>query len=131
MKKLLPAVLLSACAVALPSCVLAVGAAIGAGAMYSVGEDSEQIYLDAPMTDVFSAAQAEFKDRGSLEMLEAGNQESFMSAKVEDVQVEIFLRKITDNTTEMVVKARKWADMAPDLEMAGRVADRIAYRVTK
>lgn len=131
MKKLLPVVLLGACVGAMPSCVLAVGAALGAGTMYSLGEDSERIYLDAPMTDVFSAAQAEFRDRGSLELLEAGNKESFLSAKVEDAQIEVFLSKITDNTTEMVVKARKWSDMAPELEMAGRVADRIAYRVNR
>ncbi|MDA0666850.1 MAG: DUF3568 family protein [Planctomycetota bacterium] len=131
MKKLLPAVFLSALLAALPSCVLAAGAVLGAGAMYSLGEDSVQTYFDAPMTDVFAAAQAEFRDRGSMELLEAGNDESFIRARVENVEVEVFLKRITDNTTEMVIKARKWEDMAPDLESAERVADRISYRITK
>ena len=131
MKKLLPVVLLSVSLTTIPSCVLAAGVALGAGAMYSLGEDSVQTYLDAPMTDVFSAAQAEFRDRGSIELLEAGNKESFMRAKVEDVEVEVFFTRITDNATEMVIKARKWSDMAPDLELAGCVSDRIAYRVNR
>lgn len=37
----------------------------------------------------------------------------------------IFFSRITDNTTKMVLKARKWVDMAPDLELAERVADRM------
>ena len=131
MKKLLPAVLLSALVATMPSCVLAAGVALGAGAMYSLGEDSVQTYVEVPMTDAFAAAQAEFRDSGELGLLEAANKESFIRATVEDNEVEVFFHRITDNTTEMVVKARKWADMAPNLELAERVSDRITYRLER
>ena len=129
MKSILPLASLSLLVLAAPSCVLAAGAAIGAGAMYALGEDSVRIYLDAGMDDVYAASEAEFQDRGSLESLDMGNQEGKLSAKVDDHQVEVFLTRLTDNTTELVVKARQWSDLAPNLELAQPVSDRIAYRL--
>ena len=119
------------CALLLPmsACVLAAGAAIGAGAMYSMGEDSTELYLDAGLDDVFAAAQAEFRERGVMEEIEAGRTEGHIQARLDAEDVEVFLTKLTENTTRMVVKARKWREMAPALEVAERVADRIAYRV--
>ena len=122
-------VLLSVLLLPLASCVLAAGAAIGAGAMVALDEDSIQLYLDAGLDDVFAASQAEFRERGALEVVEAGKQEGYLRARVDDTELEVFLTRITDRTTRMVVKARKWKEMMPDLEQAERVADRIAYRV--
>lgn len=129
MKSILPLAALLFLGLAAPSCVLVAGAAIGAGAMYALGEDSVRIYLDYGMDDVYSAAEAEFQDRGSLESMDQGIKEGQLSARVEEHQVEVFLTRITDNTTELVVKARKWSDLAPNLELAQQVSDRIAYRL--
>lgn len=129
MKTMLPLTCLTLLTLAAPSCVLAAGAAIGAGAMYALGEDSVRIYLESGIDDVYAASEAEFQDRGSLESVDLGNKEGKLSAKVDDHQVDVFLTRITDNTTELVVKARKWADLAPNLELAQQVSDRIAYRL--
>ena len=61
--------------------------------------------------------------------MEQGIKEGRLSARVDDDQVDVFLTRITDNTTEMVVQARKWKDLAPNLELAQQVSDRIAYRL--
>jgi len=115
----------------LGSCVLIAGAAIGAGAMYALGEDSTEIYLDADLEDAYAAAQAEFQEKGELEEVSAGVAESSVSGRMGEDRVDIFLTRITDNTTRVVVQARKWADLAPNLPVADRVADRIAYRVNE
>ena len=129
MKSILPLATLSLLALAAPSCVLVAGAALGAGAMYALGEDSVRIFVESDMADTYAAAEAEFQDRGSLESMEQGIKEGRLSARVDDDQVDVFLTRITDNTTEMVVQARKWKDLAPNLELAQQVSDRIAYRL--
>lgn len=123
MKSILPLATLSLLALAAPSCVL------GAGAMYALGEDSVRIFVESDMDDTYAAAEAEFQDRGSLESMEQGIKEGRLTARVDDDQVDVFLTRITDNTTEMVVQARKWKDLAPNLELAQQVSDRIAYRL--
>lgn len=129
MKSILPLATLSLLALAAPSCVLVAGAALGAGAMYALGEDSVRIFVESDMDDTYAAAEAEFQDRGSLESMEQGIKEGRLTARVDDDQVDVFLTRITDNTTEMVVQARKWKDLAPNLELAQQVSDRIAYRL--
>lgn len=115
----------------LGSCVLIAGAAIGAGAMYALGEDSTEIFLDVTLDGAYAAAQAELQETGELDEISGGVGESSVSGRLDDDRVDIFLSRITDNTTRVVVQARKWADLAPNLELAERVADRIAYRATR
>ncbi|MGB0953901.1 MAG: DUF3568 family protein [Planctomycetota bacterium] len=115
----------------LGSCVLVAGAAIGAGAMYALGEDSTEVFVDAPMEDAYAAAQAELQEKGELDEIAGGLGESSVVGKVDGHKVEVYLTRITDNATRVVVQARKWADLAPNLELAQRLADRIAYRVTR
>ncbi len=128
MKKLAPSFFLIAALLAAPSCVLVVGAGIGASAMYALGEDSIELYLDHPMNSVYTAAQAQIEDTGDVELEELGVKEAYISARVDDAEIDIFLTGVTENTTRMVVKARKWKSTAPDLDAAQSIADRIAYR---
>lgn len=130
MKTLALPALLSLGLLSLGSCVLVAGAAIGAGAMYALGEDSTEVFVDATMDDVYAAAQAELQEKGELDEVSAGLGESSVSGKLDNDRVDIFLSRITDSTTRVVVQGRKWADLAPNLELSQRLADRIAYRAT-
>lgn len=113
----------------LPSCALAVGAAIGAGAAYSLGEDGVQVFLDAPMDDVLAASKAVLEERGELEREDPGEQEALLEGRDDEYRYTITLKAVTANTTELVIRARRWAKLAPAPEEAKRLADRIAYRL--
>lgn len=128
MKTLAPFVCLLAILVAAPSCVLVVGAGLGAGAMYALGEDSIELYTEHSLDSVYSAAQLHFEDVGEVKVEEMGVKEAYIAARVDDTDIDVYLTGVTDNTTRMVVKARKWRSTAPDLDMAQEIADRIAYR---
>jgi len=124
--------LLTFCAVGfllLPSCALAVGAALGAGGVYAMGDDAARVYLDAPMADVVSASQALLEEGGTIERDDPGEKESVLEGRSDDYRYTIELTALTENTTELVVHARRWAKLAPAQEEAKRLADRIAYRV--
>jgi len=128
MKNPAPSIFLLAALFVAPSCVLVVGAGLGAGAMYALGEASVESYLEQSMTSVYSAAQAQLEDGGSIEFEEVGVREAYLTARVDDTDIEIFLTAVTKNTTRMVVKARKWRSTAPNTEVAQVTSDRIAFR---
>ena len=113
----------------LPSCALAVGAAIGAGAVYALGEDGIQVFLEEPMEDVLAASQAVLDERGDIEREDLGEKEALLEARDEDFRYTVTLTAVTENTTELVIQARRWAKLAPAPEEAKRLADRIAFRV--
>jgi hypothetical protein len=128
MKRLAPLAFLFVTVVAVPSCVLVVGAGIGAGAMYALGEDSIELYIDHTLDSVYSAAQLHLEDVGEVKVEEMGVREAYIAARVEKADVDIYLTGVTENTTRLIVKARKWNAAAPDLELAQDLADLIAYR---
>jgi hypothetical protein len=128
MKTLAPFVFLLATLVVAPSCVLVVGAGLGASAMYALGEDSIELYTEHSLDSVYSAAQLHLEDVGEVKVEEMGIREAYISARVEDADIDVFLTGVTDHTTRIIVKARKWGSTAPDLDVAQDIADRIAYR---
>jgi uncharacterized UPF0146 family protein len=108
--------------------VLVVGAGLGASAMYALGEDSIELYTEHSLDSVYSAAQLHLEDVGEVKVEEMGIREAYISARVEDADIDVFLTGVTDHTTRIIVKARKWGSTAPDLDVAQDIADRIAYR---
>lgn len=129
MKRYSPSVFLLVTLLAAPSCVLVVGAGIGVGAMYVLGEDSVELYVDADLDEVYEATRDDLGESGEVTMDDIGVREAFVAATVDDVEVEVFLTGVTESTTRIVVKARKWRETAPDLDLAQATADRIAFRV--
>jgi hypothetical protein len=113
----------------LPSCAFAIGAAIGAGTVYALGEDAARVYLEAPMADVLEASRAVVVERGEIERDDPGESEAILVVRGDEYQYTVELKALTPNTTELVVSARRWARMAPAQEEATRMADRIALRV--
>jgi hypothetical protein len=123
--RLLPLALL----LPLGSCVFIAGAAVGAGAIYSLGEDSVEQYFEASIAEAHAAALAEIRHRGEIRSEDPGSKEGRIEAEVEDSEVDVFFTAVTESTTRVVVRARKWQTLAPDLDLAQQLADRIALRL--
>lgn len=129
MKRLLLAFLASTLLFSASSCVFVIGAGVGAGALYALGEDSVDGYLKADIEDLFDAAEADFEQHGSLDSSEQGARECTLVGTLNKSKVEVFLIQLTDETTHVVIKARKWSSTSPDLETARDMLDRITFRV--
>lgn len=113
------------------SCEFVVGAAAGAGAMYALGEDSTEQFFDAPMPQAHAAALAELTARGEVRRDDPGAKEGVIEASVEGSKITVSLHVMTGSTTRIVVTARKWGSLAPDLDGAQMLADRIARRLSE
>ena len=111
------------------SCVFVAGAAVGAGAVYALGTDSVEVYLEAPIAQAHAVAAEELRQHGTLILDDPGAKSGTLTAEVAGSKIEIALTAVMPGTTRAVVRARKWKTLAPDLESAERIADRIALRV--
>lgn len=115
--------------IALHSCIFVAGAAVGAGAFYALGEDSVEQYFEVPIAAAHAAAAAELRARGELTLEDPGAREGRIEARVEGREVAVFLTAVTPGTTRLIVRARKWGTVSPDLERARFLLDRIALRL--
>ncbi len=111
------------------SCVFVAGAAIGAGVVYALGEDSVEVFLDAELEQVHAAARAVLQERGEVREDSLGARTSRLEADWDGRDVEVDLERATDDTVRMVVGARRFSDLAPDQDTARRVADLVVARV--
>ncbi len=127
--RLLARILLLPLLLPLGSCVFIAGAAVGAGAIYSLGEDSVEQHFEAAIAEAHAAALAEVRQRGELRSEDPGSKEGRIEADVDDSEVDVYLTAVTESTTRVVVRARKWQTLAPDLDLAQHLADRIALRL--
>jgi len=111
------------------SCVFVAGAAVGAGVVYALGEDSVEVFLDAELEQVHAAARAVLAERGEIREDTVGARTSHLEADWDGRDVEVDLERATDATVRMVVGARRFSDLAPDQDTARRVADLVAARL--
>lgn len=110
----------------LSSCVFVAGAAVGAGAVYALSEDSVETYFEAPREAVHAAAR-DLLD--AVETEELGAKESRLEGEADGVRYGIGMSAVTPGTTRVVVQARKWKTLAPDLDAARSLVDRLALQL--
>lgn len=121
-----PTALIASLLLLLPSCVFLAGAAVGAGAIYALSEDAIETYFEAPREDVHAAARAEFAEVAAEQ---AGAKESSLQGEIDGVRYDLEFTAVTPGTTRVVVQARKWKTLAPDLDSARAFVDRVALRL--
>lgn len=121
--------LLAPLALAAGSCVFLAGAAIGAGAIYVLGEDAVETHFDAPFEEVFAACRAEVEAGGEVEEEHRGAKEGSLTGNADDIRYDLRLTAVTAQATRVVVQARKWRTLAPDLDGAKSFVDRLALRL--
>ena len=105
------------------------GAAVGAGALYALGEDSIESYFESSLAETHAAALAHFTAHGEVETDRPGSRESRIRAVVEGVRFDLQLTAVTTGPTRVVVQAPKWATLAPDLVAAREFADQLAHHL--
>lgn len=105
--------LFACCLLAIPSCALAIGAALGAGAVHTSSEDSAQLLTRSSAEDAFAACES------TLERL-------VLDGTVSESKLTVQIVPSGRDRHRITVSARRLAGLSPDLETARRVAGEIA-----
>ena len=111
----------------LPSCALAVGAAIGAGVVHTTSEDTAEMILRDGEAAVFAAAEATLESLGRVEA--ADSKRGVLTARIDETEVEVRIGPAEAGKTRLEVQARRVAGLSPDLETAKRVARAVAEQL--
>ncbi|RMH01691.1 MAG: DUF3568 family protein [Planctomycetota bacterium] len=112
----------------LPGCALLVGAAIGAGVVYAVSEDSVEVLFDAPFDEVFDVCEAQLERSGRVEL--SDDARGAVEGSVRDSEVSIRIETTRQGLQRVTVTARKYEGLGPDLETAQWLADAISRRLS-
>lgn len=110
----------------LTSCALAVGAAIGAGAVHATSEDTVELVIRARDAEVVSAAEGALDALGAAELVD--RERVILQGSVGESRVDIRLVDGVERRT-VEISARRHAGLSPDLETARAVAREIALRL--
>ncbi len=124
----MPRLLLALLALApLPSCVLLVGAAIGAGVVHAISEDSVEVLFEAGFDEVYDVCEAQLERAGTVERSDDLRGE--LEGATVDSQVEITIDTTRQGYQRVTVRPRKLSGLSPDLETAQWLADAISRRL--
>lgn len=118
---------LAATLLLLPGCLLVAGAAIGAGIVYSTGEDTAEVRVDADEAAAFAAAREEVILRGQIETSdpEVGR----IEARIGTSTVTVTVRGEPEGAhSRVTVKARKAGGLGPDMDTAQTLAVAVVKR---
>ena len=109
-----------AAVLAAPGCVFLAGAAIGAGVVHVVGEDSTEVVLEQSYESVFDASKEELAAKGAVEASDADA--GVVEGSVGPSSVTITVTRETDSSVRVTVKARKNGGISPDQETAEEIS---------
>ncbi len=126
-KRSIPALALAAVLALLPGCALFVTAAVVYGAVYTTGEDSAAVTLQASKEDAFEAARAYVNAKGLLNM--AHPYSGRLEGRIWDSDVTIDVEETEKGDARVDVKARRLIGFKPDRAAATTIAEGIAARV--
>jgi hypothetical protein len=114
-----------AAVLAAPGCVFLAGAAIGAGVVHVVGEDSTEVVVEQSYESVFDASKEELNTKGVVEAsdVDAG----LVQGSVGSSSVKITVTRETAGSVRITIKARKNGGISPDPD----TAEQISYGVLR
>lgn len=112
----------------LPGCLLAAGAAIGAGVVAATSEDTARVDVVADPDDVYDFTIDLMETRGDVTSLEATSRRIEGEIGGSSVKVHIFVVK---DYTRVDVQARQIAGAFPDLDLAKDVAGQIGRKFAR
>jgi len=108
---------LAASLLLLPGCLLVAGAAVGAGIVYSTGEDTAEVRVDVNAAAAFAASREEVILRGKIDS--ADEAAGVIEARIGTSTVRVAVVEEPEGGHSRVsVKARTTAGLAPDMETA-------------
>jgi hypothetical protein len=103
---------------ALPSCVLAIGAAIGAGAVHTTSEDSVEFLTRSSAKATFAACESSLERLGAVD-----SKRLVLDGTVSESKISVRIEPADQDRQRITVSARRLAGLSPDLEAARRVAN--------
>jgi hypothetical protein len=109
---------------ALPSCALAIGAALGAGAVHTSSEDSAQLLTRSNAEDTFAACESTLERLGAVDS--ADPKRLVIDGSVSESRLTVQIVPSGRDRHRVTVSARRLSGLSPDLETARRVAGEIA-----
>ena len=107
----------AAALVLLPGCLLVAGAAVGAGIVYSTGEDTAEVRVDVNPAAAFAASRQELIARGQLETSDPEKGILTGTIGASTVKVTVW-GEVEEGHSRVSVKARTNAGFGPDMETA-------------
>jgi len=108
---------LAAALLILPGCLLVAGAAVGAGIVYSTGEDTAEVMVDVNGAAAFAATREEIILRGTIES--ADDAKGVIEARIGTSTVRATITRGREGHQSLVtVKARTNGGLGPDMETA-------------
>lgn len=116
--------LFACCLLAIPSCALAIGAALGAGAVHTSSEDSAQLLTRSSAEAAFAASESTLERLGAVDS--ADPKRLVLDATVSESKVSVRIQPSGRDRHRITVSARRLSGLSPDLETARRVAGEIA-----
>lgn len=116
--------LIVCCLLSIPGCALAIGAALGAGAVHTSSEDSAQVLTRSNAEDTFAACESILERLGAVDS--ADPKRLVLDATVSESKISVRIQPSGRDRHRVTVSARRLAGLSPDLETARRVAGEIA-----
>lgn len=111
----------------LPGCVLLVGAAIGAGVVHAVSEDSVEVLFDAGFDEVYDVCEAQLERAGTVTA--SDDLRGVLEGSAEESRIDITIDTTRQGLQRVRVTARRFSGLSPDLETAQWLADAISRRL--
>lgn len=111
----------------LPGCALLVGAALGAGVVHAVSEDTVEVLFERSFEEVYDVCEAQIERAGSVDL--SDDQRGILEGHIDDAEVWISVEATRQGLQRVSVKARKLAGVSPALETAQWLADSISRRL--
>ncbi|MDP2940399.1 MAG: DUF3568 family protein [Candidatus Omnitrophota bacterium] len=112
-------VLVSCLGLFISGCVFLVGGAIGAAGGYAISNDTIEGMIDKKYDNLWDAAIRVSNILGNIRFKD--RQKGYIESEVGKTKVNINIEKITNDTTKIRIKARRYYKLMPDIPLAQKM----------
>lgn len=104
-------------------CIFLVGGAIGAAGGYAISSDTIEAMVDKSYENIWDASAKVTNILGNVKFKDS--KKGYIEAEVGQTKVNINIEKITDETTRIRIKARRYYKLMPDIALAQKIYTKI------
>lgn len=112
---------------ALPGCILIAGAAIGAGVVYTTGDDTAAVRVHSTADAAYAAAREEVLRRGVVESSDSAAR--VLAGRIGSSSVRIHVVGEPDGMSKVTITSRTNAGLGPDMDTANELAVAVVRRL--
>lgn len=104
-------------------CVFILGGALGAAGGYAISSDTVEGMVDKNYEEIWDASTRVANIMGNVKFKD--RQKGYIEAEAGKTKVNINIEKITEETTKIRIKARKYYKLMPDISLAQKIYTKI------